>query len=440
MFGRWTGHARGVAFTAAAAFAAASLGAPNAHALQPLSEFLARAEATSTDARLADANADEKDAEAAVALGHLLPALSARGVYTRNQEDISFPFPGFGTVTILKLNQLDAYFELDVPIFDPRSFGTWRASRASAEAAKIGTLAAKTEVQRAVVRAYYAVLGGASFVESARKSLDVAQKNLQLVKDRRTGGIASDLDVSRATADVSRAEGNVADAQLMFDLAVRGLQTATGLPPTDTSAVLSPDDLHEEAALAGWMAGGADSPEMRVAEANLHAAEVARDATHLAFIPTISGTAIEHVTNAPSLVPLNESYQLMLTASWRLDYSLIASIRQANALANVAKAQRDKTQLGSNDAIFEAWSRVRANITKARAARVALDAANEAVRISQERYTGGIATQLDVVTAERDAFQADVARISADADLQAARALLRLAAGRPLQANAGRTP
>ena len=45
-------------------------------------------------------------------------------------------------------------------------------------------------------------------------------------------------------------------------------------------------------------------------------------------------------------------------------------------------------------------------------------------------HGSGVATQLDVIQAERDAFAASVARIQSDAELAYARAALRLDAGR----------
>ncbi len=48
------------------------------------------------------------------------------------------------------------------------------------------------------------------------------------------------------------------------------------------------------------------------------------------------------------------------------------------------------------------------------------------------RYTAGVATQLEVTEAQRDAFLATASSIQADADLAFARAALRLAAGIPI--------
>ena len=441
--GRTADRARRALVAGGFALAIATTGTA-ASALQPLAEFLDHAD-VNPSIRADTADAVEKDAEAEVAIGHLFPALSARGVYTRNQNEVKFniadllgpklakevpPQVTAHPIIILPVNQLDAYLQVDVPIFDPGNFGRYRVARAVAAAAKISTVAAKLELEQQIVQGYYRILGSGSLVEAAKRNADVSAKNLQLVQDRRAGGIASDLDASRAAADVQRAMGNIADAELVQVLAVRSLESLSTVKPTGVDAVLPPDDLHEEAPLSTWMAGGVDAPQLRAAEANLHAAEVAKESTKLAFVPSITASGVEHLTNAPSFTGANSFWNISATAAWRLDYSLVAGLKQANATVVAAKARRDGAQRSADDAIFNAWSTVHANIAKSRAARAQADAAAAAVKFANDRYLGGIATQLDVTTAQRDAFQADVERVQADAQLAASRILLRLVAGR----------
>lgn len=59
-----------------------------------------------------------------------------------------------------------------------------------------------------------------------------------------------------------------------------------------------------------------------------------------------------------------------------------------------------------------------------------LDAARAALEVVRTRVASGLAAPVDLTVAQRDAFAAEVAALQARADLAAARALLRLAAGR----------
>ena len=88
--------------------------------------------------------------------------------------------------------------------------------------------------------------------------------------------------------------------------------------------------------------------------------------------------------------------------------------------------------LASRDSIHREWNTVVAGIARSRSARAGLTAARHAADQARERYRAGTITQLDLLQAQRDAFNAEVSRIQADADLVNARAQLRLSAGRSL--------
>jgi outer membrane protein TolC len=111
---------------------------------------------------------------------------------------------------------------------------------------------------------------------------------------------------------------------------------------------------------------------------------------------------------------------------------LAPQARAQAAAAAGTRAREDKTRRQVEDAIFDAWQRVATSIDKSRSARSQVQSSASAAELARVRYVGGVATQLDVLQAQQDAFSADIARIQADADLAYARAELRLAAGRPL--------
>jgi outer membrane protein TolC len=151
-----------------------------------------------------------------------------------------------------------------------------------------------------------------------------------------------------------------------------------------------------------------------------------------ARLPTITASAQERFTNAPSLTLHKEYYLLQATATWKLDATVPAAARAQEAAATVAAARADKTRRNAEDAIFVDWHQVRASIDRARAARAQIEASARAATLAHDRYLGGIATQLDVLQAQQDLFRADVGRIQAEADLAYARASLRLDSGHPM--------
>ncbi len=420
-------------FAASSGLALASTLSLAAHATQPLESFLERAKTHSFDAREAAATETQRDAEASAALGRLTPSFSARGVYTRNQEEVAAEFPlqpGMDPIrlVITPLNQLDAFLQLDVPIIDLASYHRYKAAIALRESASEQRGATTIDVSRSVARAYYQFLGAGALLRSAQESIKLAQANLQNVDDRRAAGAATDLDHERAAASVARAEQDLADAELGAALAARALETLSGLSP-EVAQAFPEDDLRGEGALGNWVSLAGGTPGQRAAQKLGEAAEQNRKAASRALWPTLAGSAQERITNATGFGGRNATYTLQLVLSWRLDYGTWAGSDAQAAALEVQRVRVERTRRASEDAAFEAFKRVEAGIAKSRSARAQEAAAKRAADLSLERYSAGVATQLDVTQAQRDAFLASSAKIQADADLAFSRAALRLATG-----------
>jgi outer membrane protein TolC len=187
--------------------------------------------------------------------------------------------------------------------------------------------------------------------------------------------------------------------------------------------------LRTEGTLSGWLASAAGLPQERVARKLGEAADQNRKAANRALFPTLAGSAQERITNATGFGGRNASYVLQLTLSWRLDYATLATSDAQSAALEVQRVRVERTRRVAEDAVFEAFRRVEAGLAKSRAARAQATSAERAATLSLDRYGAGVATQLDVTQAQRDAFLASAAKIQADADLAFARASLRLAAG-----------
>jgi hypothetical protein len=175
-----------------------------ARPLPPLHEFLAGARSASVDNREAALAAVVRREEALVALGRLLPAASVRGQYTHNQYEVSFNLPSgtlppglsFPSGPIQPLNQWDGYFQLDQPIVDLGAWARLRSARESARAARQSARATTLDVDKQVARNYYQLVGAAALRASAERTLAAAKANHELTRERRAGGVATELDAA----------------------------------------------------------------------------------------------------------------------------------------------------------------------------------------------------------------------------------------------------
>ncbi len=413
-----------------------------AFALQPLSDFLAGARRANVDLQVAAANIEQQEAESLTALGRALPSLTARGVYTRNQFESSLDPSSFlgGTLppgtpaeslVIQPLNQLEATFQLEAPLIDIAAWRRVAAQRANERASRQRARVTLMDVQMQVARNYYQLIGATALHQSAERRLNAAQTNLELTRARWSDGVATALDVNRAEAEVERAQRSISDAQLSRALARKALLTLTGIAPRGETAA-PPDDLHPEQPLEQWALRTNDAPSVTTAAAQRQSAEVSASAARFDLLPTLSAAAQERLTNAAGFVGRREYYVLNATLSWRLDLASVGAMRAAAAAANAARLQEEGARLSAWDRIHEAWHRVNDGIARSRAARAEAQASAAAVGRARERYQEGAGTQFELVQAERDAFDAEVSRIQADADLSYARVVLRLNAGQAL--------
>ncbi|HYS82416.1 MAG TPA: TolC family protein [Anaeromyxobacteraceae bacterium] len=420
----------------------ALLAAPPALALQPLSTFVAGARRASTDDRVAALTAVQQDAEALAALGRVLPSATARGVYTRNEFESKLT-PGqlgapsgsalpSGALVIQSANQLDGYFQLDAPIIDAAGWARTAAARANARAARSTAAATILDVEKQVARNYYQLVGAAALHAAGERTLQAAQQNLGLARERHAGGVATELDVYRAASEVERARQSISDAELTFELSRRALRTLSGVAAEGDVSAAS-DDLQEESSLESWEGRPLEAiPSVAASVEQRSTAESTALAAKLAFLPTLSASAQEHLTNAPGFTGHEALWVLNVTAAWKLDVTTYGTLRSQDAAAEIARTREVAARQRALDQVHESWFRVHDGIAKSRAARAEAQAAGAAVSRARERYQQGAGTQLELVQAERDAFSAEVSRIQADADLSYARAGLRLDAGHTL--------
>lgn len=421
-----------------AGIAVALLAASPAVALQPLERFLASARDHSPDSLEARANLSQQGAQADAALGRVLPGVSARAGYTRNQYESRFTLalPGLPaqSSTITPLDQLSGNATLNVPLVDLASFRRIDAARTSEREAGRRLDATLLQVEGQVVQDYYQLVADVALVAASERALGVSRESLRLAEARFQAGTAPVLDVDRARADVEQQVQQRASALLQLALAARALTSSSSVEPDLSASVDLADDLHPEPELSTFEAGLADLPSVAAAALGARAAEQQTNAQRLALLPVLSGSIAEYGTSAPGFGAHDWYFQAGLTLSWSLDLTSFANIRGQDAAAEAARARELRARLSANDAIHAQWSTVGAGIARSRSARVGREAAAHAAELARQRYQAGTTTQLELLQAQRDAFSAEVARIQADADLSNARAQLRLSSGHSLLA------
>jgi len=410
------------------ALLAAFLALPSAaSAQQSLDSFIASSDRNGIDARSAQAALDIARSQADEARARLLPSASAQGTYQRNEFQVEIMISADRVATIQLYDQLSAAFVLNVPILDTSAWAGFFAAEQSADAAEERREGAIDDVHAAVVMVWHQLVAARGMRAAAVRSRAVSVASREAMQARFEAQVASQLELSRAEAEVQRATQTYEEANLQVVLVERNLQNLTGLEASSEEASLD-DDLHEEAPLQTFMGRSDDSPLVRAARHSVRAAELSVDAAWLALLPTVGGSARQQFTNAAGFGP-NAQWALLVTGTWQLDFLRPAQIGTRDSQLAGARVQQDLAAQQAETHIFEQWHRVRSLRAAAAAARAARTALAQAANDAHLRYDAGSATQLDVIQADRDLFQADVMRIQADANLRVARYTLRIRSG-----------
>lgn len=408
-----------------------------AQALEPLSAYLRSAKTSSFDAREQRATLAQRESEVTATHYRLLPVLGAQGTYTRNQYEAVL-----GDKVIVPENQVDLYLTANLTLIDVGQWEKIGAAKRTREAAESRQKSTSLDVERQVTRDYYQVVASEAVKAAARSTLEAAEKNLAYVQARKSAGFAQELDAKRAEAEVAKDKQLVADASYQVAVARRTLGTDSGLVPTEGAPALALDAAaleSGEGSLAEAEGKNLDAhPQVRAAADETRAAERSATATRATWLPTLAVAAQERLTNATGFQDKSSIYALSATVAVKFDMSQLATANAQAEAASVAKVREERARAQTRDRVFVAWQAVHAALDKARSARAGLEASKLAVSIAKQRYEAGTATFLDVVTAERDAFQAEVTRIQVDADLAFARADLRIAGGSSIEDS--RTP
>src|SRR5260370_4871350 len=165
---------------------AAALAMPfRALALQPLEAFIRSARQHNPDIAEAGANLAQQKAQADVALGRVLPGISARGNYLRNQyqSEVSVPTDPTAparTIIITPYDQLTGSAVVSVTLVDLASFQRVAAANTGAEASAKQAEATDLTVKAVVVQEYFQLLANLSVVASSQRALEVAQTSQRM--------------------------------------------------------------------------------------------------------------------------------------------------------------------------------------------------------------------------------------------------------------------
>jgi outer membrane protein len=357
---------------------------------------------------------NEASASLREAVARFFPTLNAQGTHTLDEKLFTLEFPSFipgqpaQRVRVDFTRDYQMGFSFSVPLFTGgKLVSGFKQAEYNLRATEESVRQAKLDTIYNVKRAFYGYLLAQKFVEVAKEAVDLAAKHLENVRHLYEVGLASRFDLLRSEVQLANLKPQLLRAQNQVELAAINLKTLLGI------------DLAQEIELQG---------ELTFKPFEVEEKELLEQA--LAWRPELSGLRYQRQM-AGELVKLARSADLPTIAvggsynfwanylnfkkgNWQSYYSfnLVLSVPIFNGFsssAQVAKAKAmerslELTEKGMVDLIRAEIKQAWLNLKQAQETLLSqeknLEQAQESVRLAELNYNEGLATFLDVSSAQ----------------------------------------
>lgn len=318
-------------------------------------------------------------------------------------------------------------------------------ARATAEFADANVVQARFDAALQAKQQYYAALAARESEAAARAQLQQAEQQLKVSTARYTAGVATKSDSLRSAIQLGNAQLALLGAQNDLRVAnaaltrVVGSTTTVTASPADTLEVSTtlPTEQEFEALIAR-------GPAVMAAEANLLSARAARRAQKTQYLPTLamsynySYTQSSKRFTSGNLFLLGGSDPNRQNMTFSFSYPLFNGFarEQASVAIDVAfrnaEAQLRDARLGARQSLTVHLRTLQNAQARVQVQLAAVAAAEEDLKVQEQRYTLGVSTLLDLLTSQTQLNQARQALIQARLDGRIARAQLSALIGREL--------
>ena len=413
-----------------------------------------------------------------------LPSIGASGSYTRDQlglkgilestgvfgevnslaspsSELNQLSPGLGTKASSSLDNTLNAFSSPVNFYSYGMNASWELDlfgriRRSVEQAKAQTQAqvdatndALVMLESQVAQAYVALRGAQALSASQQVNIATARDALNLTQQRESQGLTSMLDVEQARTQLSDEEHLLPGFEQQEKEAMNRLSVLTGQPPGAVDAMLStPAPLPAPPLVIGI---GVPStlarrrPDIRQAEARLHAATANIGVAVASFYPSVS------LTGNFGLRAFDASYLTnWASAFYAFGPSISVPVFQGGRLTanlRLARAQTVEAALNYRNTVLNALREVEDALVAYRTDRAARDKLAETVQsgqvtldLARDRYAHGVEDFIQVLNAETTLTTARQSLVQADMALTDDVVALYTALGGGWQDTAGTLP
>lgn len=353
-------------------------------------------------------------------LSHLLPNVSASVTQSATQIDLAalgfrFRFPGVPNV-VGPLGVFNARAYMTAPLFDWHTIERERGASANESAARYNYKNARELVVLAAGNEYLLTIAASARVDAAQAQLETAQALYTKTRDQQNAGVVPAIDALRAQVEFQARQQQLIVARNDYAKQKLLLARTIGLPPgqefnlTDKAPYEPLGPMNIEQAL---QRAYTSRPDYLAAVQQVRGAEQFRRAATAEHLPSIDfsgdyGAAGVNVGHSHGVFDAGATLVIPIFAGGK---------SQADALQAEAQLRQSRQQLenlrGQIDYdVRAALLDLNAAADQVQVARQSLDLANQTLDQARDRFTAGVADNLEVVQAQETVATANENYIS----------------------------
>ena len=378
---------------------------------------------TNADLVVAAARVDEARAVLGEANSFFWPRIDAQAGASRTEVSrrTATAFPGFPRQFNDYRATLNVSYDLDL-------FGRLRAGAEAARAELAASEASRDAVRLAlaaqVAKSYYAMQAFDEQVALTRETVKLREEALELQRKRFRGGVISEFELRQLEAEAATVRAQLPPLEQARETEEAALAVLLGRTPREVMQSVIEVSAPEETMVAPVLPEGLPSelllrrPDLVAAERQLAAAHAQIAVARADLFPSISLTGYlgresaqlsDLFTGPAGIANIALGVAQPIFAGGRLE----ARTQQAQARERQVLGQYQQTirnAFGEVRTALAVQARSRENFDAQTAREQAL---TDTLRLARLRYQNGVASQLDVIDAERGLLAARVARIDA---------------------------
>ena len=423
--------------------AAGPLAAQSADTTRPtvtLEEAIALSLRTQPAVISAEAAVDNAAARVRTAKGAWLPSLNANASGSQNYSGVpSRVDPNTGLAVGSSSGSINTSLSSSLTLFDgfQRSADS-KSARASQDAAGASLVNAQYQQRLATTNQFLDARAAADLVRVRAASVTEAQEQFKVSVNKLAAGSATRADSLQSLVTLGNAQLQLVQAQAQLATAEAGLARLIGR----TGRVGAADDssfyrtIAEPLDTATMRADAeAHSPQVQSARASAVAARASIGSARAGYWPTLSLSGnIGYSGSSSRSYSFFQNRGASLSLQWPIfnRFQREQNIASAENSALTAEAQAADAERAISASLTTQFANLDAARTQIEITKVSVAAAQENLRVQQERYRVGASTILDVLTAQQALDQSEVDAVTARFAYLRAKAQIEALIGRSL--------